>query len=341
MVNMLKELCSLSGIGGWEDEVRDYIMAHAAPYASDMYVDSLGNLIVHKKGEKSTPNVLMLCAHMDEVGLLVRNITEDGYLKFECVGSIDHRILIGKKVLVGQKKLPGVIGVKAYHLVSEQEEKTAPKLESLYIDIGAKDKAAASQLVELGDPCVFDTPSELFGEGMFKAKAIDDRLNCAIFLKLIEQELPMDVTFVFSVQEEVGARGAYGPAFAEHPKYALVTDCTTAADFPNVQPSRQVCQVGAGPAIAFMDDGAVADRGLFERMRRVAIDNDIPWQTKHYVSGFTDSRSIQAAKSGVRVIMVSAPIRNLHAPSSVGCVRDFENMLKLFQCFISDIAAEL
>ena len=341
MLNLLKDLCSLGGIGGWEDEVRDYIKSHAAPYASEMRVDALGNLIVYKKGAKPARNTLMFCAHMDEVGFIVRGITDEGYLKFDPVGSFDSRILIGKKVLVGLNKIRGVIGIKAYHLVSEQEEKTTPKLESLYIDIGAKDKKAASELVELGDPCIFDTQCEAFGDGMFKAKAIDDRLNCALFLKLIEQDLPMDVTFAFTVQEEVGCRGAYGVAFAEHPRYALVTDCTTAADFPNVAANNQVCHVGDGPAIPFMDKGAVADRELFERLRRVAIEHNIPWQTKHYVSGFTDSRSIQTAKSGVRVAVVSAPIRYLHAPSSVGCVRDFEHMLKLFRCIIDDIAAEL
>ena len=340
MLNTIKELCALSGIGGWEDEVRAYIMTRASAHADGMRVDELGNLIVYKKGSKSAPNTLMLCAHMDEVGLIIRGITDEGYLKFDCVGAIDRRVLIGKKVLVGPQKRPGVIGIKAYHLVSDEEEKTAPKTDSMYIDIGAKDKAAAAELVELGDPCVFDTQSEEFGDGMLKAKAIDDRLNCALFLKLMEEALPMDVTFVFSVQEEVGCRGAFGPAFAEMPKYALVADCTTAADFPNVAEKNQVCRVGDGPVIPFMDKGAVTDRGLFERMRRVAIENKIPWQTKRYVAGGTDSSAIQRARSGVRVVVVSAPVRYLHAPASVGSVRDFDNMLRLFRCFIADIAAE-
>lgn len=339
MLNTVKELCALSGVGGWEDEVRDYIRRYAAPYADRMDTDTLGNLIVFKRGAKATGNKLMLCAHMDEVGLIVRAITDDGYLKFDCVGMIDRRVLIGKKVLVGAKKLPGVIGIKAYHLVSDEEEKKPPKADDLYIDIGASDREEAQSLVELGEPCVFDSDCVEFGDGMLKAKAIDDRLNCALFLKLLEQELPMDVTFVFSVQEEVGSRGAFGAAFAIQPEIALVTDCTTAADFPNVKPSNQVCQVGKGPAIPFMDGGAVADRALFEQMRRVAQENDIPWQTKHYVSGSTDSKAIQPAKDGVRVIVVSAPIRYLHAPASVGCIKDFDNMLKLLRCFIDDTAA--
>lgn len=339
MLNTVKELCALSGVGGREDEVREYIKARAAAYADEIRVDAMGNLIVFKKGAKPTKNKLMLCAHMDEVGLLVRAITDEGYLKFERVGMIDPRILVGKKVLVGEKKLPGVIGIKAYHLVSEEEEKKPPKPEDLYIDIGACDKKQAEALVELGDPCIFDSECVEFGDGMLKAKAIDDRLNCALFLKILERDLPMDVTFVFSVQEEVGMRGAFGAAFSVEPEIALVTDCTTASDFPDVKPGNQVCQVGGGPAIPFMDKGAIADRALFEQMRRVAEEHNIPWQTKHYVSGFTDSSAIQPTKEGVRVVVVSAPIRYLHAPCSVGLIEDFENMLKLLWYFIEDTAA--
>ncbi len=339
MLSTVKELCALSGVGGWEDEVRAYITGHAALYADEMRVDGLGNLIVFKRGEKPTGNKLMLCAHMDEVGLIVRSVTDEGYLKFDTVGLIDTRVLIGKKVRVGLARHPGVIGIKAYHLVSDEEEKTVPKADALYIDIGAKDKEQAEAMVELGEPCVFDTASEAFGDGMLKAKAIDDRLCCALLLKLMEQQLPMDVTFVFTVQEEVGCRGAAGAAFVLHPEIALIADCTTACDFPTVKGQARVCRMGAGPVIPFMDGGAMADRVLFEQMRRVATENNIPWQTKHMVSGGTDTMTIQPARSGVRVVGVSAPIRYLHTPAGVGCVRDFENMLKLLRCFIEDTAA--
>ena len=339
MLNTVKELCSLSGVGGWEDEVREYIMHRAAPYADEMRVDGLGNLIVFKRGTKATGKKLMLCAHMDEVGLIVRSITDEGYLKFDCVGGIDPRVLIGKKVLVGLGRYPGVIGIKAYHLVSDEEEKTVPKADSLYIDMGAKDKSQAESMVELGEPCVFDTASETFGDGMLKAKAIDDRLCCAMLLKLLEEPLPMDVSFVFTVQEEVGCRGASGAAFALQPEIALVTDCTTACDFPTVDGKSQVCRLGAGPVIPFMDSCAVMDRGLFEQMRRVATENNIPWQTKHLVAGGTDSAAIQPSRAGVRVIGVSAPVRYLHAPAGVGCIKDFEDTLMLLRCFIEDTAA--
>ena len=339
MLNRAKELCALSGVGGWEDEVRDYIAQCAAPYADEMRVDAMGNLIVFKRGKKATGKKLMLCAHMDEVGLIVKRITDDGYIKFVCVGSIDPRVLIGKRVLVGLGRHPGVIGIKAYHLVSKEEEETAPKVNDLYIDIGAKDKKQAEALVELGEPCVFDTPSEDFGDVLFKAKAIDDRLCCAMLLKLMEQELPMDVTFLFSVQEEVGCRGAFGAAFALEPEIALITDCTTACDLPTVQGQSRVCQLGDGPVICYMDNSVVSDRALYEQLRRLARENGIPWQTKHRVAGGTDAKAVQSTKAGIRVIPVSAPIRYLHTPASVGFVRDFENMLKLVRYFINDTAA--
>ena len=207
MIETLKTLCALPGVSSFEDEVRDYIKGRVVPYADDIRVDAMGNLIVFKKGAKSTGNKLMLCAHMDEVGLIIRSITEEGYLKFACVGGIDRRVLLGKQVVVGERKVPGIIGLKAIHLTTAEERKNVPRLEEYYIDIGAKDKAEVEGLVSLGDCGVFISDIVEFGDRMLKAKAIDDRVGCAVLVKLLEEELPMDCTFVFTVQEEVGTRG--------------------------------------------------------------------------------------------------------------------------------------
>ena len=207
------KLCALSGVSSWEDEVRDFLKEEAAPCADDIRTDALGNLIVFKRGARPAGNKLMLCAHMDEVGLMVRKVTDEGYLKFDTVGGIDRRVLLGKRVLVGPKKVPGVVGLKAYHLVSREEEKSVPKLDEFYIDIGAADRAEAEAQVDLGDTAVFDGRPELWGDGLMKAKAIDDRVGCAVLLTLLKEDLPMDVTFVFTAQEEVGTRGAFGAAF--------------------------------------------------------------------------------------------------------------------------------
>ncbi len=339
MVNTLKTLCALPGVSSWEDEVRDYIRSRVEPHADSVRVDAMGNLIVFKKGEKPTGNKLMLCAHMDEVGLMVRTITDEGYLKFSCVGGIDRRVLLGKQVLVGPKKVPGIIGLKAIHMTTPEERKSVPKLEDYYIDIGAVSGEEARVQVSEGDCCVFVSDAVEFGGGMLKAKAIDDRVGCAVLLKLLEEPLPMDCTFVFTVQEEVGTRGAFGAAFSVTPDIALVLEGTTAADNPALEEHCQVCWPGRGPVISWMDGGAIYDRALFELLRDLAEQNGIPWQMKHYLAGGTDASAIQKTKAGVRVTGISAAVRYLHAPSSVASISDMKHMLTLARLFVQSVAA--
>lgn len=336
----LFELCRLNGVSGDEDRVREYLIKKAAPYADSMRTDATGNLIVFKKGKKSTGTKLLIAAHMDEVGLIVTRITEDGFLKFDFVGGVDRRVAIGKPVVLGENNVPGIIGLKAIHLVKRDEMKKTPKTDALYIDIGAKNKEEALALVQPGTYGSFVGEPEEFGNGLLKAKAIDDRVGCAIMLSLLRQELPMDVTFAFTAQEEVGTRGAFGAAFSVTPEIALVLETTTAADLPDVEDHRKVCAPGAGPVISYMDGAAIYDRALFEKLRDLAEENKIPWQTKEYIAGGNDARTIQRTKSGVRVAAMSAAVRYLHAPASVGSMADFENMERLTMLFLNDLAQE-
>ena len=338
MINTLKTLCALSGVSSFEDEVRDYIRQRVTPYATDLRVDAMGNLIVLKKGARATGNKLMLCAHMDEVGLIIKSITEDGYLKFGCVGGIDRRVLLGKQVALGEQKVTGVIGLKAIHMTTAEERKKVPKLEEYYIDIGVKSREEAEKLVGIGDCGVFVSDVVEFGDGMLKATAIDDRVGCAVLVKLLEEDLPMDCTFVFTVQEEVGTRGAFGSAFSVTPEIALVLEGTTAADNPALDESLQVCWPGKGPVLSWMDGGSIYDRGLFELLRDLADRNGLPWQMKHYLAGGTDASAIQRTKSGVRVAGISAAVRYLHAPSSVANISDMEHMLTLARLFVGAVA---
>ena len=340
MTSLVKELCLLNGVSSGEDEVRDFLIQQARPYADHLRVDALGNLIVFKRGEKATGSKLMLTAHMDEVGFIVKDVTEEGYLKFAPVGGIDPRVVIGKRVSVGDRRVPGVIGRKPYHLVSGEEEKTVPKFEDLTIDIGATSREDAEAVAALGDLVAFVSDAVEFGNGMLKAKAIDDRVGCAILLQLLKEELPLDCTFVFSVQEEVGTRGAFGAAFSVSPEIALVLEGTTAADLPGTDAHRRVAVLGGGPVLSFMDGGTVYDRGLFELLRDVAEQNQIPWQTKNYTSGGNDASAIQRTREGVRVAAVSAPVRYLHTPSSVGCCQDFDHMYALAKHFLAAVAAQ-
>ena len=330
----LKALCALDGVSGDEDRVRDFIRRQAEPWAETVRTDALGNLIVHKRGRKPAGNKLLLCAHMDEVGLIVTRATEDGFLRFDFVGGVDRRVALGKPVVLGPDKIPGVIGMKAIHMLSAEERKKVPKTEALYLDIGAADKEEALSKVPLGTYGSFVGEPEELGDGLLKAKAIDDRVGCAILLELLKEDLPLDVTFAFTAQEEVGTRGAFGAAFSVTPEAALVLETTTAADLPGVEGARRVCAPGRGPVISYMDGGTIYDRSLFETLRRLAEERQIPWQVKEYIAGGNDARTIQRSKAGVRVAALSAAVRYLHAPASVGSLSDFEDMLKLTRAFL-------
>ena len=340
MLELLKQLCLLNGVSGDEGEVRAFLRAQAEPYADSIRTDALGNLIVFKRGAKATGNRLLLAAHMDEVGLNITHVTDEGFLKFGFVGGVDRRIAIGKPVVLGPDRVPGIISLKAIHLTDKAELKKVPKTDSLYIDIGAGSREEALKKVPLGTYGSFVSQPEEFGDGFFKARAIDDRIGCAIMLELLKEELPLDVTFAFTAQEEVGTRGAFGAAFSVTPQVALVLETTTAADLPGVDSHRRVCAPGKGPVISYMDGSTIYDRGLFEDLRRLAEDNGIPWQTKEYIAGGNDARTIQRTKQGVRVAAMSAATRYLHAPSSVASVADFKNMLELTRLFLLDQARQ-
>ena len=341
MLNLLKELCSINGVSSDEGPVRDFIRSKAQPYADSIRVDAAGNLIVFKKGKKSTGNRVLMAAHMDEVGVIVTRITDEGFLKFGFIGGMDRRVVIGKPVVIGDKQVPGVIGLKAIHLSEPEERKKAPKLDDLYIDIGAKDRESAEKLVSLGDCGAFVCEPEEFGDGLFKARALDDRVGCAVMLKLLEEELPLDITFVFTVQEEVGLRGIYGAAFSVTPEVALVLDTNSSAAIPGPDGYREGdFTPGKGPVVSFADGGAFYCPELVRQLCRLADENHIPLQFKDYLAGATDGSVIQRTKAGVRTAALCSPVRCCHAPSTIGSLSDFENMLKLARLFINHIAEE-
>lgn len=339
MLDTLKTICYLSGVSGFEDEVRDYILERAMPYASSISTDPMGNLIIFKKGAVEAPRKLMVCAHMDEVGLIVTGINEEGYLRFGCVGGIDRRVLIGKKVFVGNDRVPGIIGIKPIHMVKGDESSSVPKVDELYIDIGAADKESAEKCVALGDFCCFDDAVVEFGSGYLKAKAIDDRVGCAAMLKLIESELPCDVWFVFTVQEELGTRGATVASYTVEPEVALILEGTTATDLPGIDEAKRMCTAGEGLVIPFMDGGTIYDRKMYAILSGLAEEMGIKWQTKRRVAGGTDGAAIQRSRGGVHTAALSCAVRNIHSPVCVVKTSECEDMLTLAKAFIEKFAS--
>ena len=338
MTETLETLCALRGVSGDEREIRDYILERILPHADGIDTDPMGNLMVFKKGAVSLNERVMLAAHMDEVGLIVTAVTDEGLLHFGACGGIDRRVLPGKHVFIGDGRVPGVIGLKAIHMTESGEREKLPELSDMTIDIGARDREEALSLVCPGDTVSFADTVTRFGGGYIKAKAIDDRTGCAAMIKLIESELPCDCWFAFTVQEEIGARGAHAAAHRIAPDIALILEGTTAADLPGVEGADKVCRADGGVVIPFMDRGTIYDRELFKRLTRIAEENDVPWQTKTRIAGGTDASAIQRSLGGVRTAAVSVPVRNIHSPACVSRLRECEDQLRLARLFLEDLA---
>ena len=334
MLSELKILCKLNGASGNEDIVRDYIVKEAKKYG-ETTVDNAGNVIVFKKGTDKTDKKVMVCAHMDEVALIVTYIDGNGFLKFDTVGGIDTAVLAGKKVTVNG--IDGVIGVKPVHFYKEKEL-PYPETKDLYIDIGAKDKNDAQKYVTEGDIAYFNSDNIEFGGHFFKAKAIDDRLGCAIMLKMLKSELKYDTYFAFVVQEEVSGKGASAAAFTIEPDYAIVIESTTASDIPGVTEENRVCTLGGGAVISFMDRATLYDKDLYKTAFKVAKEKNIKIQPKTKVAGGNDSRVIHKSKGGVKTIAVSCPTRYLHSPACVIDINDIEPMYNIVKA-LSEVMA--
>ncbi|MBE6859670.1 MAG: M42 family metallopeptidase [Ruminococcus sp.] len=336
MNDYLKELCLLNGVSGNEENVRSYIIDKIKNICT-YSVDNLGNIIACRKGRKTADKKLMISAHMDEVGLIVTSVRNDGTLTFDAVGGIDSAVIIGKKVKIGSDGLNGVVGSKAVHKLSAKQRDEAPEISDLYIDFGAADKKDAEKYVNIGDYVYFDSEYIEFGDNRIKSKAIDDRAGCAIMLSLIEEEPEYDTWFIFNVQEEIGLRGATVSAYTVSPDIAIVIETTTAADIDGACGADRVCEVGKGPVVSFMDRSTMYDRELFKTAFSLADEINIPCQTKSMIAGGNDSGAIHISGSGVRTIAVSLPCRYLHSPSCVISAKDYNDTYSLVKALMKKV----
>ncbi len=317
MINSIIELCSINGISGRENCVRDYIISQIKEYATDISIDPLGNLLVFKKGKNKASKKVMLDAHMDEVGFIVTCINSDGTLCFDCVGGISPDVLLGRPVVVGESKINGVIGVTPVHLLPADKKAELPKISTLCIDIGVASKQEAEKEVKVGDMACFKSETVCYGDGYIKAKALDDRVGCGILIDIIKSDLPYDLYFSFSCGEEVGLGVAATAVYNIKPDYAIVVETTTAADLAGVEESKTVCKLGNGGVVSFMDRRTVYDKTLFDRAFQIADEKGISIQTKTMVAGGNNAGSIHTAAGGVKTVAVSVPCRYLHSPSCV------------------------
>jgi len=333
MDELLKRLTEAHGVSGDEGEIRDILKIESAGLADEVSIDKMGNLIAFKKGTKGGKK-LMLCAHMDEVGLIIHSIADNGTLKFSTVGSIDPRVLISKKVRIGKKKIPGILGLKAIHLQEPEERKTIVKTKQLYIDIGAKSRDEALKIVNIGDYAAFDVEYLPFGQGRIKAKALDDRLGCSVLLDVLKNRYPCDLYACFTVQEEIGTRGAGVAAFNIKPSMALIIEGTTCSDVPGVDEHMRSTKLGKGPAITVMDRTSYSNKDMVNKLIETAKNENIPYQMKESVTGGNDAGAIHVSGEGIKTAVVSVPCRYIHSPNSVADMNDYYSTSRLVEAFL-------
>lgn len=332
MTELIQKLCNLDATSGNEESVRNFIISEIKDFC-DYKIDNLGNILAFKEGKKRPLKKVMIDAHMDEVGLIITNITFDGFLKFKTVGGIETSALMFRKVLIGGKIL-GVISGKPIHLVGNGDRKKLPDSDSLYIDIGAISRDEASKIINIGDRGVICGEYKEQGDCII-SKALDDRIGCALLIALIKSPCEYDFYASFSVQEEVGLRGARVAAFSINPQSAIVLEGTTAADISGVSEENTVCKLGFGPAVSFMDKSTVYDPAYF----KAALNSGILCQPKSLVSGGNNSGAIHLSREGIRTIALSLPCRYIHTASSVAHKTDIQNMYKLAQYMLKGIAS--
>ena len=319
MKELLRKLTETYGPSGSEEQIRAVISAELDGLVDSYSVDALGNLIAFKRGTGSGKKV-MLAAHMDEIGIIVTHVDKKGFLRFLPVGGIDPLTLLGGRVAFANG-LSGVIGVEKL-----ESRKEAPGIDKFYLDVGATSKEDCP--VRVGDTAVFTRPLAEVGSRLI-AKAMDDRAGCVVLLEVLRHlnDSPHDVYAVFTVQEEIGLRGAQTSAFGIAPELALAVDVTTTGDTPEARV--MAVSLGEGPAIKVKDSGMLAHAGVKDLLIRTAEREGIPYQLEVLGGGTTDAMAMQVTRSGIPTGVVSIPCRYVHTNSEVVERTDVENAVRL------------
>jgi endoglucanase len=341
---VLEALSNAIGVSGNEDAVRSIIIDAIKDHVDSLRIDAMGSVIAIKKGTSDNLPRVMLAAHMDEIGFMVTHIESNGLLRFNSVGGVDDRILPGLRVKVGDDHVPGVILWPPIHLNRDQK---VTKMSNLRIDIGASSKDGVK--VAVGDRIGFDSTFTELSETMVRGKAFDDRVGCAELVEVLQAgPYPVDVLAAFTVQEEVGLRGARVAAQALNPDVAFALEGTTAHDVPNplkepddTTDDNPACRVGDGPVLTVMDRSMITDPRVLDFLRRTAETNDIPYQLKTRLGGGTDAGRIHLANAGVPSGVISVPCRYIHSPAAIMSRTDMAHTVALIKAVLNTMTFDV
>lgn len=335
MKAQITQLSMLTGPSGWEDAVRDLVACRAASLDLHMETDGLGNLTVWKRGRVRPPQPVVLSAHLDEPGMMVKSVAKGGFLKFGLTGDTDPRTVLGKTVAVGERSLPGIVGLKPIHLTPPEERKSMPKTGELYLDIGAPNEDWACSSVCPGDYAVFVQRPLCLGEHMLLAKAMSRSMGCAVLLALMSRELPVDVCFSFSTQRHVGCRGTYGAAARLRPGLVVALDICPGEGAGELLPL-----LGGGPVIPAMDKGAVFDRKVVALLKKGAETAHIPVQIWADAGVGGEGGVWQRSCGGAQTAVLYCPAKYCTAPAQVIDSRDTEAMVAVICGMLTELEGQ-
>lgn len=331
-IRLLESLCNACAVSGDEGEVRKIVLDQIRPVADTLKIDALGNILAERHSKNGSqgghkPLRVMVAAHMDEVGFMITSDEGDGMYRFQTVGGLDARQVAGKSVWIGSDHTPGVIGAKPIHLTTASERKKAISIDSLRIDVGP-----SGNKIQPGSRAVFATKFVRLGPSV-RGKALDDRLGVASLIHLFQNPpANIDLLAAFTVQEEVGLRGARVAAYALNPEAAIVMDCTPAYDLPPWDDSENTqynTRLGDGPALYIADSATLSDPRLLKHFMDTAEVYTLPYQFRQAGGGGTDAGAIHKVRAGVPSISISVPGRYLHTAATIARVRDWQYTLQL------------
>ena len=314
---MLEKLCAAHGVSGNEKEIRDLLRALCLEAGAECTVDRVGNLICVKDGGDASAPHILLAAHMDEAGFIITGARDDGLLCFTSVGKIDPRDAVSKIVSCGEKKTPGVIGAKAIHLQSAADRERVLSFSEMYIDIGAKDKAGAEALCPMGTYCVFESPVAAFGEDSLAGRALDNRASCMNLVQALQHGYRGRLTCAFTVQEEIGCRGALVLSRRLDNDLAIVLETSRANDLGDVKPEDRICMLGGGAVVAQMSRTSISHGALRAAIEQTAEKAGIPWQKLCGVQPASDMGRLQFGALAKPAASIAIPCRGSHSGNCI------------------------
>ena len=338
LLELTKELCRIPGAPGFEHDVVAWLVDKFRPYADEIEVDSMGNLYAVRRGDSSGP-VVMISAHSDEIGGVIRGVEPQGFLRFNKLGGVLDSLMVGRKVMV--KGHLGVVGIKAGHAQTEEERMRVPVYSDQYIDVGSDSAAEVAEMgIQIGDPVTYVSEVQLFtNRSRFVGKALDNRLGCVVLLALLRSlqgsQIEGIVHAVVTVQEEVGLRGAKVAANRVSPDCAIVVDTMPCGDTPDMAGNNPLpIGIGKGPVFRLVSRGDVTHHGMKRLLIETSEANSIPYQLVVHDRSTTDASAIHVQGEGIPTGIVTVPRRYAHSPVEVADIRDVTNTVALLRALV-------